>query len=77
MSGTAAQPIRLEAGQPIPSPPGHPFRQYAEQALRQAVQSKNEKEQLALIELVRNWTQAAEASSQGAALENRAPFFIL
>jgi hypothetical protein len=43
------------------------FRQYAEQALRQAVQSKNEKEQLALIELMRTWTQAAEATSQGAA----------
>ena len=39
------------------------FRQYAEQTLRQAVQSKNEKEQLALIELVRTWTQAAEAKS--------------
>jgi hypothetical protein len=36
------------------------FRRYAEEALRQAVQSKNEKEQLALIELVRIWTQAAE-----------------
>jgi hypothetical protein len=42
------------------------FRQYAEKALRQAVQSKNEKEQLALIELVRTWTQAAEATSGSA-----------
>ena len=43
------------------------FWQYAEKALRQAVQSKNEKEQLALIELARTWTQTAEATSQGAA----------
>jgi hypothetical protein len=40
------------------------FRQYAEEALRQAVQSKNEKEKLALIELMRTWTQAAEAKSR-------------
>ena len=39
------------------------FRQYAEEALRRAVQSKNEKEQLALIELMRAWTQPAEAKS--------------
>jgi hypothetical protein len=49
------------------------FWQYAEQALRQAVQSKNEKEQLALIELARTWTQTAEATSQEAAPEHRAP----
>jgi hypothetical protein len=42
------------------------FRQYAENALRQAVQSKNEKEQLALIELVRTWTETAEATSDSA-----------
>jgi hypothetical protein len=36
------------------------LRQCAEEALRQAVQSKNEKEQLALIELVRTWTQAPD-----------------
>jgi hypothetical protein len=49
------------------------FRQYAEEALQQAVQSKNEKEQLALIELVRTWTQAAEApQARGAAPEHRA-----
>jgi hypothetical protein len=47
------------------------FWQYAEKALRQAVQSKNEKEQLALIELARTWTQTAEATSQGAAPEHR------
>jgi hypothetical protein len=40
------------------------FWQYAEQALRQAVQSKNEKEQLALIELARTWTQTAEGTTQ-------------
>ncbi|MFZ2137086.1 MAG: hypothetical protein WAV78_09205 [Xanthobacteraceae bacterium] len=34
-----------------------PVSQYAEEALRRAVQSKNEKEQLALIELMRAWTQ--------------------
>ena len=39
------------------------LRRYAEEALRQAVQSKNEKEQLALIELMRAWTQPAEATS--------------
>jgi hypothetical protein len=49
------------------------FRQYAEEALRLAVQSKNEKEQLALIELVRTWTQAAEATSQGAGVKYSAP----
>jgi hypothetical protein len=40
------------------------FRQYAEEALRRAVQSKNEKEQWALIELARTWTQAATASER-------------
>jgi hypothetical protein len=35
------------------------FRQYAEEALRWAQQSKTEKEQIALIELARTWTQAA------------------
>jgi hypothetical protein len=46
------------------------LRQYAEEALRQAVQSKNEKEQLTLIELVRTWTQAAEATSERAMVVN-------
>jgi hypothetical protein len=40
------------------------FRQYAEEAIRRAVQSKNEKEQLALMELARTWTQAAIASER-------------
>ena len=38
------------------------FRQYAEEALRWAVQSTTEKERLSLMELVRTWTQAATAS---------------
>ena len=38
------------------------FRQYADEALRWAVQSKNEKETQALIELARAWTQAAANS---------------
>ena len=38
------------------------FRQYADEALRWAVQSKNEKEAQALVELARAWTQAAANS---------------
>ena len=38
------------------------FRQYADEALRWAVQSKNEKEAQALVELARAWTQAASNS---------------
>ena len=38
------------------------FRQYADEALRWAVQSKNEKEVQALVELARAWTQAAANS---------------
>jgi site-specific recombinase len=52
------------------------FRQYAEDALRQAVQSKNEKEQLALIELVQTWTESAEANERqrdGIQLKPRRP----
>jgi hypothetical protein len=49
------------------------FRRYAEEALREAVQSKNEKEQLALIELVRIWTQAAEPTSERAMVVNYGP----
>ena len=49
------------------------FRRYAEEALREAVQSKNETEQLALIELVRTWTQAAEATSERAMVVNYSP----
>jgi hypothetical protein len=49
------------------------FRRYAEEALQEAVQSKNEKEQLALTELVRIWTQAAEATSERAIVVNYSP----
>jgi hypothetical protein len=42
------------------------FWQYAEEAMRRAVQSKNEKEQLAPMELARTWTQAAAASERPA-----------
>jgi hypothetical protein len=38
---------------------GDEFRQYAEEALRWAKQSKTEKEKLALIDLARTWTEAA------------------
>jgi hypothetical protein len=49
------------------------FRRYAGEALREAVQSKNEKEQLALIELVRIWTQEAEPTSERAMVVNYSP----
>jgi site-specific recombinase len=49
------------------------LRRHAEAALQQAVQSKNEKEQLTLIELVRTWTQAAEATSGRAMVVNYSP----
>jgi hypothetical protein len=38
------------------------FRQYADEALRWAIQSKNAKERTALIGLARIWTQAAAES---------------
>jgi hypothetical protein len=38
------------------------FQQYAEEAIQRAVQAKNEKEQFALKELARTWTQAANTS---------------
>jgi hypothetical protein len=49
------------------------FRRYAEEALREAVQSKNETEQLALIELVRIWTQAGEPTSERVMVVNYGP----
>jgi hypothetical protein len=49
------------------------FRQYAEEAIRRAVQSKNEKEQLALLELARTWTQAAAASERAVVVVNNPP----
>jgi phage-related minor tail protein len=38
------------------------FRQYAEEAMRWAYQSKSQNEKEALIELARTWTQAAVQS---------------
>jgi hypothetical protein len=38
------------------------FRQYAEEAMRWARQSKTENEKEALIELAQTWTQAAQRS---------------
>ena len=56
------------------------IRRYAEEALREAVQSKNETEQLALIELVRIWTQGSGTHTSERAMvvnygppEHRAP----
>ena len=40
------------------------FRQYAEEALRWAYQSKTEKNKQALILLARTWTQAAVQSER-------------
>jgi hypothetical protein len=39
------------------------FWQYAEEAMRRADQSHNEKEKAALLDLARTWTQAAVASN--------------
>ena len=39
------------------------FRQYAQEALLWAAQSKTEEEKRLLLELVRTWTQAAVASA--------------
>jgi hypothetical protein len=39
------------------------FRQYAEEALLWAAQSKTEEEKQLLLELVRTWTEAAVASA--------------
>jgi hypothetical protein len=51
------------------------FRQYAEEALCWAYQSKNEKEKEALIDLARTWMQATLASESvnSSLLEARAP----
>jgi hypothetical protein len=40
------------------------FRQYAEEALRWAYQSKTEKDKQALVDLARTWTQAAMQSER-------------
>jgi hypothetical protein len=44
------------------------FRQYAEEAMRRAVQSKNEKELMALIDLACTWTHAAALSESTVAV---------
>ena len=54
------------------------FRQYAEEALLRAAQSKTEEEKRLLFELVLTWTQAAFASDRivvvsGSTAEPRAP----
>jgi hypothetical protein len=54
------------------------FRQYAEEAMRWAYQSKTEKNKQALIDLARTWTQAAVQSERtsvviGSPPEVRAP----
>ena len=54
------------------------FRQYAEEALLWAAQSKTEEEKRLLFELVLTWTQAAFASDRivvvsGSTAEPRAP----
>ena len=48
------------------------FREYAEEAMRGARQSKTEKERQALIELARRWTQAA-LQSESAGVVNGSP----
>jgi hypothetical protein len=40
------------------------FRQYAEEAMRWAYQSKTEKDKQALVDLARTWTQAAMQSER-------------
>jgi hypothetical protein len=49
------------------------FRQYAEEALHLAEQSKTEKERLALIELARAWTQAAVESERPVVVHYSSP----
>jgi hypothetical protein len=54
------------------------LQEYAEEALRLAFQSENEKDKQALLDLARTWTQAAFASDRivvvsGSTPEPRAP----
>jgi hypothetical protein len=49
------------------------FRQYAEEALRCARQSKTEKEKQAYIELARTWMQAAVQSERIFGVNDSAP----
>jgi hypothetical protein len=48
------------------------FRQYAEEALRWAAQSKTEAEECTLIELACTWAQAAAESDRPVAVNCRA-----
>jgi hypothetical protein len=49
------------------------FRQYAEEALRGAHQSKTEKNKQALIELARTWTQGALQSESTMVVHHSPP----
>ena len=49
------------------------FREYAEEAMRWARQSKTEKERRSLIELARTWTQAAVQSEHIFAVSDGQP----
>jgi hypothetical protein len=49
------------------------FRQYADEALHWASQSKSEKEKLILRELARTWSQAALASESIVVVSNSPP----
>ena len=49
------------------------FRQYAEEAMRWAYQSRTEKNKQALIELARTWTQAAVQSDSTVVVNDNAP----
>jgi hypothetical protein len=48
------------------------FRQYAEEAMRWARQSKNENEKEVLIDIARTWTQAA-SYRESAVVTNHGP----
>ena len=49
------------------------FRQYAEEAMRWAYQSRTEKNKQALIELARTWTQSAVQSDRTVVVNDNAP----
>ena len=49
------------------------FRQYAEEAMRWAYQSRTEKNKQALIELARTWTQAAVQSDSTVVVNDNTP----
>jgi hypothetical protein len=69
---------KTKSGRGRPQAKADEFRQYAEEALRWAHQSKTEKEKEALIDLARTWMQATLESEStfvvnGSPLEARAP----